>query len=182
MLDQIARNQGIGVADIEVWSGDEAAPARRTRSPGVRPGEAHAPRHRRTNAQHPPTSSAQSVPRRGPPPVWPPPVCAALVQHRSHGPAPGGDRGQDHAGQTRRSAGRSGWVVHIRATGRATQHHHRAATCQMPRAEPDGKVRQFKRDNWLSDRISRSYDAIVDHCCYAWTNSSINPGASCPST
>src|SRR6266850_6630209 len=24
------------------------------------------------------------------------------------------------------------------------------------------------RDNWLSNRIFKSYDDIVDHCCYAW--------------
>lgn len=24
------------------------------------------------------------------------------------------------------------------------------------------------RDNWLSNRIFRSYDKIVDHCCQSW--------------
>ena len=24
------------------------------------------------------------------------------------------------------------------------------------------------RDNWLSNRVFKSYDDIVDHCCYAW--------------
>ena len=24
------------------------------------------------------------------------------------------------------------------------------------------------RENWLSNRIFRSYDDIVDHCCHAW--------------
>src|SRR5271155_2282402 len=24
------------------------------------------------------------------------------------------------------------------------------------------------RDNWLSNRIFKSYDDLVDHCCYAW--------------
>ena len=28
---------------------------------------------------------------------------------------------------------------------------------------------QFMRDNWLSNRIFKSGDDIVDHCCYAWT-------------
>jgi hypothetical protein len=27
---------------------------------------------------------------------------------------------------------------------------------------------QFVRDNWLSNRIFRSYGNIVDHCCHAW--------------
>jgi len=29
-------------------------------------------------------------------------------------------------------------------------------------------VWQFMRDNWLSNRVFRSYEAIVDHCCAAW--------------
>jgi hypothetical protein len=24
------------------------------------------------------------------------------------------------------------------------------------------------RDNWLSNRIFKSYDYLVDHCCQAW--------------
>jgi hypothetical protein len=24
------------------------------------------------------------------------------------------------------------------------------------------------RQNWLSNRVFKSYDDIVDHCCYAW--------------
>src|SRR5579859_595151 len=27
---------------------------------------------------------------------------------------------------------------------------------------------QFMRQNWLSNRIFKSYDDIVDHCCHAW--------------
>ena len=29
-------------------------------------------------------------------------------------------------------------------------------------------VWQFLRANWLSNRLFRSYNAIVDHCCDAW--------------
>jgi hypothetical protein len=29
-------------------------------------------------------------------------------------------------------------------------------------------VWQFVRDNWLSNRIFKSYDDLVDHCCAAW--------------
>src|SRR6202453_4531755 len=28
--------------------------------------------------------------------------------------------------------------------------------------------RELMRDNWLSNRIFKSYAAIVDHCCEAW--------------
>jgi transposase len=27
---------------------------------------------------------------------------------------------------------------------------------------------QFMRDNWLSNRVFRHYEDIVDHCCHAW--------------
>src|SRR5262249_21499840 len=27
---------------------------------------------------------------------------------------------------------------------------------------------QFMRQNWLSNRIFKPFDDIVDHCCYAW--------------
>jgi hypothetical protein len=30
------------------------------------------------------------------------------------------------------------------------------------------------RQNWLSNRIFKSFDDIVDHCCYAW-NTLIDP-------
>ena len=29
-------------------------------------------------------------------------------------------------------------------------------------------VWQFLRDNWLSNRVFKSYDDLVDHCCVAW--------------
>jgi hypothetical protein len=36
------------------------------------------------------------------------------------------------------------------------------------RAAPYQNVWQFLRDNRLSNRIFRSFDDIVDHCCEAW--------------
>jgi transposase len=27
---------------------------------------------------------------------------------------------------------------------------------------------QFMRDNWLSNRVFRNHDDIVDHCCHVW--------------
>jgi len=37
-----------------------------------------------------------------------------------------------------------------------------------PELNPVENVWQFMRDNWLSNRIFRSYDDILDHCCAAW--------------
>ena len=33
---------------------------------------------------------------------------------------------------------------------------------------PVENIWQFVRDNWLSNRIFKSYNDIVDHCCFAW--------------
>jgi putative transposase len=33
---------------------------------------------------------------------------------------------------------------------------------------PVENVWQFLRDNWLSNRIFKSYDDLVDHCCHTW--------------
>jgi len=39
---------------------------------------------------------------------------------------------------------------------------------RSPELNPVENVWQFMRDNWLSNRIFRSYEDIVDHCCEAW--------------
>jgi transposase len=41
---------------------------------------------------------------------------------------------------------------------------------RCPELNPVENVWQFMRDNWLSNRIFKSYDDIVDHCCFAWNN------------
>jgi hypothetical protein len=37
------------------------------------------------------------------------------------------------------------------------------------------------RQNWLSNRVFKSYDDIVDHCCYAWNTLIAQPWRSCQS-
>ena len=39
---------------------------------------------------------------------------------------------------------------------------------RSPELNPQENVWQFMRQNWLSNRLFKSYDDIVDHCCYAW--------------
>ena len=39
---------------------------------------------------------------------------------------------------------------------------------KCPELNPQENVWQFMRDNWLSNRVFKSYDQIVDHCCDAW--------------
>ena len=39
---------------------------------------------------------------------------------------------------------------------------------KCPELNPAENIWQFLRDNWLSNRIFKSYDDIVDHICHAW--------------
>ena len=39
---------------------------------------------------------------------------------------------------------------------------------KCPELNPQENVWQFMRDNWLSNRVFKSYDDILDHCCHAW--------------
>ena len=39
---------------------------------------------------------------------------------------------------------------------------------RSPELNPQENIWQFMRANWLSNRVFKSYDDIVDHCCFAW--------------
>ena len=39
---------------------------------------------------------------------------------------------------------------------------------KCPELNPVENIWQFIRGNWLSNRVFRSYDDILDHCCHAW--------------
>src|SRR5262245_19328701 len=39
---------------------------------------------------------------------------------------------------------------------------------KCPELNPVENVWQFLRDNWLSNRVFKSYDDLVDRCCVAW--------------
>jgi hypothetical protein len=39
---------------------------------------------------------------------------------------------------------------------------------KCPELNPAENVRQFMRDNWMSNRIFNSFEDILDHCCFAW--------------
>ena len=36
---------------------------------------------------------------------------------------------------------------------------------KCPELNPVENVWQFMRENWLSNRVFESYDAILEHCC-----------------
>ena len=41
---------------------------------------------------------------------------------------------------------------------------------RSPELNPTENIWQFMRDNWLSNRVFKSYDDIVALCCDAWNN------------
>ena len=43
-----------------------------------------------------------------------------------------------------------------------------ALPSKCPELNPEENVWEFMRDNWLSIRVFKSYDDLVDHCCDAW--------------
>ena len=46
---------------------------------------------------------------------------------------------------------------------------------KSPELNPVENVWQFMRDNWLSNRVFKSYNDIVDHCCFAWNSLTDQP-------
>ena len=42
----------------------------------------------------------------------------------------------------------------------------RPAKC--PELNPQENIWQFMHENWLSNRVFKSFNDIVDHCCDAW--------------
>ena len=46
---------------------------------------------------------------------------------------------------------------------------------KSPELNPVENIWQFMRDNWLSNRIFKPYQDILDHCCYAWNKLTDQP-------
>jgi transposase len=46
---------------------------------------------------------------------------------------------------------------------------------KAPDLNPVENVWQFLRENWLSNRVFRSYEDILDHCCAAWNRLTDQP-------
>jgi len=46
---------------------------------------------------------------------------------------------------------------------------------KCPELNAQENVWQYMRDNWLSNRIFDSADALVDHCCDAWNKLADQP-------
>jgi hypothetical protein len=163
---QIARNQGVAPADVEIWFADEARIGqknkitRRWARRGTRPS---APRDQRTASTY---IFGAICPKQG--------KGAALVL-----PACNTEAMNLHLAEiaTEIAPGRHAIVLLDQAGWHLSSRLVVPANMTLvplppkcPELNPQENVWQFIRDNWLSNRIFKSYPDIVDHCCDAWNN------------
>jgi hypothetical protein len=164
VLEEVARDKGIDPADMEVWFADEARIGqknkitRRWARRGTRPA---APSDQRTASTY---IFGAICPEEG--------KGAALVMPHCHTEAMGLHLAEVAAAV---APGRhavllldqAGWHM----SGRLVVPPN-ITLVPLPPKCPElnamENVWQFMRDNWLSNRIFQSYEAIVDHCCHAW--------------
>ena len=76
------------------------------------------------------------------------------------------------AGRTRGASRRSGRLASVEPARHAAQHHLDPVAGEVHvrssiRRKTSGSC---PRDNWLSNRIFKSYADVVDHCCEVWNN------------
>ena len=164
MLDEIARGKGVEPAAVEVWFADQARVGqknkitRRWAKRGARPA---APRDQRTASTY---IFGAVCPEAGKGAALVLPRCdtQAMNLHLAEiaaAVAPGA-----HAVLL---VDRAGWHVSAKVAVPPN-----ITLVPLPPKCPElnamENVWQFMRDNWLSNRVFQSYEAIVDHCCDAW--------------
>ena len=62
----------------------------------------------------------------------------------------------------------AGWHMTGKLDHPRQRHPVAVAAKRAPELNPVENVWQFMRDNWLSDRVFKSYDDIVNLSCEAW--------------
>ncbi len=164
MLEEVAREKGVEPAAIEVWFGDQARIGqknkitRRWARRGTRPA---APHDQRTASTY---IFGAVCPWEGKGTGLMLPRCdtEAMSLHLAEvaaAVAPGA-----HAALL---VDRAGWHLSDRLVVPPN-----VTLVPLPPRCPELNVMenvwQFMRDNWLSNRVFQSYEAIVDHCCQAW--------------
>ena len=135
------------------------ASARRISSHADGPDVARARGRPATSAPNGPISSARSVPRRGKAPGWSCPGATPTPWRRTSSRSV---RSRRPCGADRRS-GRLALDPKLAIPDNITV---LALPPRSPELNPVENVWQFMRDNWLSNRIFKSYEDIVALCCH----------------
>jgi len=163
-LDEIAREKSVDPAAIEVWFADEARIGQKnkiTRRWAKRGSRPSAPRDQRTASTY---IFGAICPKEGKGAGLILPICnvAAMNLHLAEialAVAPGA-----HAVLL---VDQAGWHLSDRlVVPQNITLLPLPAKC--PELNPTENIWEFMRDNWLSNRIFKSYADIVDHCCEAW--------------
>src|SRR6187200_450069 len=68
----------------------------------------------------------------------------------------------------RRAPPRSGRLAYDPSLGRAEEHHPRLPALARPELNPVENIWQYLRQNWLSNRVFETYEAIIEAACEAW--------------
>ena len=164
VLDEIARDKGVDAADLAVWFGDQARIGQKnklTRRWALRGSRPTAPRDQRTASTY---IFGAICPQDGKGAALVLPRCnvAAMTLHLAEiavAVAPGA-----HAVLL---VDQAGWHLSHKLVVPPN-----ITLVPLPPKCPElnaiENVWQFMRDNWLSNRVFRSYDDIVTHCCHAW--------------
>jgi hypothetical protein len=164
VLEEIARDKGVDTTDVEIWFGDQARVGQKnkiTRRWALRGTRPSAPRDQRTASTY---IFGAICPKEGKAAGLVLPRCnsAAMTLHLAEvatSVAPGA-----HAVML---VDQAGWhVSHKLVVPPNLTLIPLPPKC--PELNPIENVWQFMRDNWLSNRVFRSGDDIVNHCCAAW--------------
>ena len=142
------------------------ASARRISSHADGPDVARARGRPATSAPNGPISSARSVPRRGRAPGWSCPGATPTPWRRTSSRSVPPSIPGAHAVLI---VDQAGWHL----TPKLAIPDNITVLALPPRSpelNPVENVWQFMRDNWLSNRIFKSYEDIVALCCQAWNN------------
>jgi hypothetical protein len=162
-LEEIGREKGVDPSVIELWFADESRVGQKnkiTRRWAKRGSRPSAPSDQRTASAY---IFAAICPKEGKGAALVMPRCdtEAMNLHLAEIAtqiAPGA-----HAAIL---VDQAGW--HLRRVEPPLQHHAHRVAAKCPKLNPQENIWQFMRENWLSNRIVKSFDDIVDHCCDAW--------------
>src|SRR5262249_40304737 len=134
--------------------------------------------HRQKEQAPPPRAKPPPPPQRAPRPAYRPPLHLrrslpeggqgrspdpARLQHRGDELAPGGNRRGRRARRPRHPLGRPSRHMSTRLVVPANITIILLPP-KCPELNPVENVWQFMRENWLSNRVFKSYDDLVDHC------------------
>ena len=172
---EIARAKALDCDTIEIWFADEARIGqknkitRRWAKRGTRPS---APRDQRTASTY---IFGAVCPKRGKGAALILPACntEAMNLHLAEIAA-----AVEPAGHAVLLVDQAGWHISTRLVVPANVTIITLPP-KCPELNPVEIEWQFMRDNWLSNRIFKSYDDLVDHCCEAWNKLVDRLGASC---